>query len=80
MIELKEIEEKTGINLDIFAKAMNNGIYNKNKISLEIIYIKPENILGLDFIFSAINTLNNRILYFSDYGKTWALTKKELKE
>lgn len=71
--ELEDIEDELGIDLTtLFKAAGRNGFYTKDGRHLSAYlaltqkaFVK-ERYDGVDFF------------YFSDYGKTWALTKEEL--
>lgn len=80
--QYKTTEKEFGIDLLTLIKALKNGIYssfvdssNKRIIlkSNEVLLLKTLD--GLDCFFE---DNDERFLLFSDYGKTWALTKEEL--
>ena len=80
--EYKSIEEELGIDLMTLIKALKNGIYSSFvDSSNKRIILKSNKVLllktldGLDCFFE---DNDERVLLFSDYGKTWALTKEEL--
>lgn len=68
--KLEDIEEELGIDLITLFKALKNGIYGR--VGDEI-----EHILAPHFSFCYQKIY---IYKLTDYGKTWALTKKELEE
>lgn len=82
--QLEDIEEELGIDLITLFKAR-KGIYYKN--ALGTIYLidplEPYN-FDIDLFNESIyveyynKPHRNRSFAFSDYGKTWALTKEEL--
>ena len=83
--ELAEIRYELGIDLSTLFKALKEGIYVKNpfgqiyKISVFIYDLNMSSSNSkLNWCFISSN-YNNSLIYFSDYGKTWALTKEELK-
>lgn len=78
--QLEDIEEELGIDLPILFKALKNGIYviedNDN-------YIVEDSIKSIEHWADGWGITTNMEyleLSFSDYSKTWALTKEELKE
>lgn len=84
--ELKQIETELGISLVTLNKALKNGIYQKELYfqhfgtHLDPIYLRLNlwyECLEWTDIWNGGNVYE---YYFSDYGKTWALTKEELKE
>lgn len=78
MRQYKTIEKELGIDLETLFKALKDGIYFKVK---DKIYFT--NGLNLDFKEKALFEFNEygdyEIYELDEYGKTWALTKKELK-
>ena len=84
LFALENIEEELGIDLITLFKAQTNGIwyldfngYNENGKSTHISR-KQEHDIYIDFKQKAL--VGKWISYdFKDYGKTWALTKEELK-
>lgn len=78
--QLEDIEEELGIDLLTLFKALKDGIYvvedNDN-------YIVKDSIKSIENWADGWGISTNMEyleLSFSDYGKTWALTKEELKE
>lgn len=69
--ELEDIEDELGIDLVTFFKALKNGIYCKIENKIEHISAPYLNWHCKKIYICDICNLN-------DYGKTWALTKKEL--
>lgn len=79
--QLEDIEDGLGIDLIIIFKALKNGFYYKKESA--IVHISKDDLLlrsgaihfaGKGLIFAGL------FLPFKDYGKTWALTKEELKD
>ena len=84
LCEYKTIEEELGIDLITLFSALKNGVY----------YFAYDGQLMHDYViltnnyidvgahdklsYSFITFLEKRTLLFTDYGKTWALTKEEL--
>lgn len=79
LAELEDIEEELGIDSIILLKALKN----------EYIFIKQDNKIyenDVEFSFNRdkkgwyinLEVCHFDKLYFKDYGKTWALAKKEL--
>lgn len=77
-LEYKKLEEKVGLNLFIINKALTDGIWFKYDSSKPIIYVEPCDIYPTKG--SYLRIFNSTILEFKDYGKTWALTKRELEK
>ena len=73
---LEDLEEKLGVNLLIFVKAILIGFYYKDVSSHNIPYIGFARGKRINKNYFRVN---NHPFYFKDYGKTWALTKEELK-
>lgn len=77
---LEAIEEELGIDLITLFKALKDGIYvieeNDN-------YIVEDNIRSIENWkdgWGITTNMENLEFFFSDYGKTWALTREELEE
>lgn len=87
---LEDIEDNIGVDLLTLFKALTNGIYikfgNKKITGTECYthsYILPRHIYEDEkgwVIDLTIELDMNHCLYLKDYGKTWALTIKELEE
>ena len=91
--QYEDLEEKLGIDLDILFKALYNGIYvkqlgigNTNYMKTIITKVKAS-CLKLDHKTHTELVFDQKrsggcwdTYYFKDYGKTWALTKEELKD
>ena len=75
---LEDIEEEIGISLIKLSKAKKNGAYVLYKQDKSIRFIEAKDINSIELDFFALNTTYAGFLYFSDYGKTWALTRQEL--
>ena len=72
--KLEDIEEELGIDLITLFEALKYGIYKKGRNNFKglILYSKMP-------MFSFYHrTIDSELI--EDYGKTWALTKRELKE
>ena len=74
--QLEDIEEELGIDLITLFKALKNGIWIQDLMSLgiqsvSIHYSEEEGIYLYNYFFE-------NCYDFKDYGKTWALTKEEL--
>jgi len=69
---IEDLEEHFGIDMEVIAKAILNGIYGYS-ITGEIIHV--------DFDYTALNeaclTFNE---VFKSYGKTWSLRKEDLEK
>ena len=78
--QLEDVEEKLGIDLVTLFKAMKDGVYISDGHN-NIEYQSPSFLRFTDCFFQ-IETddgLYDSIHLYKDYGKTWALTKEELK-
>ena len=76
LIELKEIEEKLNFDLKTLLKALMNGIY-----VIDDGEILEETVSGVERFndgWGFSTYYNDFELTLSEYGKYWALTKKEL--
>ena len=83
--QLEDIEEELGIDLVTLFKAIKQGyIYDKfYKVDVMSVDADREQNLLVDFANNcfyncAVCGKYDRSYYFSDYGKTWVLTKEEL--
>lgn len=79
--ELEDIEDKLGIDLSTLFKAMKKGFYYL--YGDNVLFADPENEeCGIECYGRkyGITWAGVHAAYTSDYGKTWALTKKELEE
>ena len=85
--QLEDIEEELGIDLIILFKALKNGFYHIDE-NKHIYKMKPTKGNGgamnfyacLDSII-AEDTFGDQYIYsLKDYGKVWALTKRELEQ
>lgn len=94
LVQLEDIEEELGIDLITLFKALKNGVYIRNyefttnKI-IKIEKIKYWNIRlndkEFDFRRSELGCYTDYatgglLFPFSDYGKTWSLTREELED
>lgn len=71
---LEDAEEELGTDFLILAKAKMDGIYRKMADGIE--FYPPDR---LSVYISHIMCESGKQLFLFDYGKTWALTKEELK-
>lgn len=77
MLEIKRIEEELGIDLITLFKAQTQGFYIINVLN-EIEKVKLSE-WRFNLIKKEVHRIKwNKHLSFTDYGKTWALTKEEL--
>lgn len=80
--EYKAIEDELGIDLITLFKAFKNGIYVKEIDRITTVW-KLVNDDGGTYLGAWHNPFekeyNTIFLHLKDYGKTWALTKEELK-
>jgi len=87
--QLEDIEQELGIDLITLFKALRNGVWTnqeqcygdekQGKIRFfQVRLLLEENAIGCihNSMWKGKEVI--RILYFIDYGKTWALTKEEL--
>lgn len=91
LCNLEDIEEELGIDLVTLFKALKNGAYFRNpyyKNEIKEFYILERNfsftkkcfdIRMEQFVRFYDYATGGALFYFKDYGKTWALTKDELK-
>lgn len=86
--QLEDIEERLGIKLSILIKAVDDGIYSKEynemrKVDLIRLELIPGyQITKYEYTFEGLCLYDDDLeecYEFKDYGKTWALTKKEIK-
>lgn len=85
--ELEDIEEELGIDLVTFHKALKNGVYYKvtDKSSTDFgkIFFDRYVLWGWnqnpDGSYFAVMQSQLQLFNLKDYGKTWALTREELK-
>lgn len=78
---LAKIEEEIGIGIEILYKALKNGVYIPFFNGIESLKDYKLDFERKAFIISKYFSGNSygEVLYFKDYGKTWALTKEEIK-
>ena len=89
--QLEDIEEKRGIDIRVLDHALENGAYFKNpyhsgeKIKYfndlhSFIDLKNNrfDIRMILFVGVSVYSTGGALFPFSEYGKTWALTKEEL--
>ena len=75
--QLEDIEEELGIDLITLFKALKDGVYTYLKnfktgsVELYHAYIEIHS-------FQEFKVFDNYFIRYKDYGKTWALTEKEL--
>ena len=88
--QLENIEEELGIDLKVFHKLMDilycnepgepNSLYVKDKDMIVQVGILEIDYCKKKIIFYKDSSYNDDYIYnFFQYGKTWALTKEELK-
>lgn len=76
--QLEDIEEELGIDLITLFKALKYGVF---VVESNERFIVDDEIERLDVSNGVFTTHNEYLeLEFKDYGKTWALTTKELME
>ena len=78
--KLEDIEEEIGIDFITLFKAVMNGFWYKNQYGYHQV---DEYEYVIDLESSRLIKLyeeDGRTFYFEDYGKDWALTKKELEQ
>lgn len=73
---LEDIENDLGISLITLLKLAISDIYVKNGLGEITLISSHEQGFNINLTYKAIILSTN--YYFKDYGKTWALTKKEL--
>lgn len=78
LIEYKKIEDELGIDLITLFKAINKGIYINLNHSIKRAKIMNADIKHKTLTYITLEDWNEEWLNFIDYGKTWALTEKEL--
>ena len=82
--EYRKIEEELGIELTVLFSALKNGVYyfSYDRQLMHDYVILTNNYIDvgahdkLSYLFMTF--LEKRTLLFTDYSKTWALTKEEL--
>ena len=85
--QLEDIEEELGIDLITLFKALKNGFWSIDK-NKHIYKMKPTKGNGgamsyyasLDYIITEDTYYDEEYFLLKDYGKTWALTRKELEK
>lgn len=82
LLEHKDIEEELGIDLRIYFSALKYGVYYYSNSQLTKDAVYPISNFLTDYndklSYSFMTKFEKQLLYFNDYGKTWALTKEEL--
>lgn len=80
--QLEDIEEELGCDLITLFKALKHGFFVKKDTINEglISLVKAKDIRSIDLVTHNIYFNVNNLVFFENYGKTWALTKEELKE
>ena len=82
--QLEDIEEELGIDLITLHKALKDGIYWKGTTCVDTKGIFFENKPKINIRGKCLTNICFRkhleVVYFKDYGKTWALTREELEE
>ena len=69
--QLEDIEEELGIDLITLFNALKNGAYVKNYNEKQDLALKE------DKLYLCPLDIYDDFVYIKDYGKTWALDKKE---
>lgn len=77
--QLEDFEDELGIDLIILLKALMQGIYWKEKEGKQTDIEIGDGHLKIHFNNGYMRD-GWAVVYFEDYGKTWALTEKELKQ
>lgn len=82
LAKLEDLEDELGIDLITLYKVLKGGFYVKTKDINEgfISLVKAKDIREINIIIESITFNAFDIVFFEDYGKTWALTKEELEE
>ena len=85
LADLEDIEEELGIELTVLFSALKNGVYcfaNQNQLIHEYVWLVNHYVtagIPTKIYFSLKTFYDGQALSVEDYGKTWALTRKELK-
>ena len=74
--QLEDIEDELGIDLITLFKALKNGVYMSTK-HFDIVYCECPKIIHYKCGWKLL--VYGATLSLTTYGKTWALTKEELK-
>ena len=86
LVELEDFLEDTGdelgVDLITLFKAAKDGFYVKQKDINEglISLVKAKDIRFINIVMHVIVFAETKVIFFEDYGKTWALTEEELEE
>lgn len=75
---LEDIEDELDIDLQIIGNSIVNGIYISTSLGIEHLKGKYLCFDKNEKCILAFISPHPAMLYFEDYGKTWALTKEEL--
>ena len=79
---LEDIEEELGIDLITLFKALKDGIWIKKTSSFDEVFYYKEKVSSFSFYFKEIYVEHECEYQYpyalKDYGKTWALDKKDL--
>lgn len=78
----EDIEDEIDVDLEVLFKALKNGFFVKKDTINEglISLVKAKDIRSIDLVTHNIFFNDKNLVFFENYGKTWALTKEELKE
>lgn len=81
-LKYKKIEEELGIDfITLFKASKGIAVYNESKTAIEINVIPTIDLFNKRLIVSTGDILRPyKVLYFKDYGDTWALTKEGLEK
>lgn len=71
---LEDLEDELGIPLEVLFKALKEGIYNRNGY-IDYVYLDYALLEGKYCLI----TTDDRVFKLEYYGKTWGLTKEEIK-
>jgi hypothetical protein len=69
--KLEDLEEQLGCPLEVFVKALKNGIYYDDKFEHPVFILDKDNFKTKDYHLLVTGT----IVYLKDYKKTWWLKK-----
>ena len=82
--DLEKVEEEIGIDLTILFNALKNGVYyfdEQGQLIYSNVWLTDNHVsTGVyDKLSYSFKTPYHETLLFEDYGKTWALSKEELR-
>ena len=78
----EDIEDEIGIDFNVLFWALKHGFFVKKGTINEglISLVKAKDIRSIDLVTHNIYFNVGNLVFFENYGKTWALTKEELEE